>query len=243
MSVSQSINQSNKTLCDRGKSRQGGKTHATTAGSTATATTTATTATAGSTSAAFSAADGLAAAGCVLRLLGSSLGPASELDGDLAAEHLLARELGNGSLGLGGSGEIDKGVSDRTRSARISRDRRRFTAREERVSRALTCSNSSASSFPLGLHEHLHEIALEEFVEIPLSGRIGEIPNVETTALFDYGDNSVILGVVGARGRSRSIGNVGGSDGVGDLIDRHGETEPRLEAEAIWVGVVLSEGE
>ena len=55
------------------------------------------------------------------------LGLASELDGDLALKDLLARELGNGTVGLGGSREVDKGVADRAVGARVLRDRNGLT--------------------------------------------------------------------------------------------------------------------
>ena len=45
-------------------------------------------------------------------LLGVGLGLASKLDGDLALKDLLARELGNGTLRLGGGGQVDEGVAD-----------------------------------------------------------------------------------------------------------------------------------
>jgi len=55
------------------------------------------------------------------------LGLASELDRDLALEDLLARELGDSTVGLGGGREVDKGVTDRAVGARVLRDGNRLT--------------------------------------------------------------------------------------------------------------------
>jgi hypothetical protein len=91
-----------------------------------TATTTATSTTATSTA---TATGGLPAAGTLavlsvgtFSLVGSSLGLASKLDGDLALQDLLARELSNGALSLAGSGQVNKGVADRAVGARVLRD-------------------------------------------------------------------------------------------------------------------------
>lgn len=45
-------------------------------------------------------------------LLDVGLGLAGKLDRNLALEDLLARELGDGALCLGGGGEIDEGIAD-----------------------------------------------------------------------------------------------------------------------------------
>ncbi len=55
------------------------------------------------------------------------LGLASELDRDLALKDLLARELGDSTVGLGGSGKVDKGVTDRAVGPRVLRDGNRLT--------------------------------------------------------------------------------------------------------------------
>jgi hypothetical protein len=57
------------------------------------------------------------------------LGLAGELDRDLALKDLLARELGDGAVGLAGSREVDKGVTDRAVGARVLRDRNRLTVK------------------------------------------------------------------------------------------------------------------
>ena len=52
-----------------------------------------------------------------------SLGLAGELDRDLAVKNGFAVELGDGALGLGGGGEVDKGVADGAGGARVDGDR------------------------------------------------------------------------------------------------------------------------
>lgn len=65
---------------------------------------------------------------------------------------------------------------------------------------------------------YLHKVTLEEIAEIPLSSRVREIPNVETTSLSDDGDDSIILSCVGLT----TILDGSGSQGVGDILDgRH----------------------
>jgi len=96
-----------------------GSAHATTTG-TATATATSTTA----------ATAGVPLARLVLgtgghslgRLLGGCFGLASELDRHLAAQDLLARQLGDGTLGLGSGGEVHEGVPHRAGGAWVDRD-------------------------------------------------------------------------------------------------------------------------
>ena len=68
---------------------------------------------------------------------------------------------------------------------------------------------------------NLHKEALEKFVQIPLSGRISEVPNVETATLCHDGVHSFDLSV-GAL--AISVGRVrvrdsGSSQGVGDLVN------------------------
>jgi hypothetical protein len=58
-----------------------------------------------------------------LCLLSSGLRLAGELDRNLALEDLLAGELSDGALGLGGSREIDESVANRAVGSRILRDR------------------------------------------------------------------------------------------------------------------------
>lgn len=58
----------------------------------------------------------------------------------------------------------------------------------------------------------LHEVALEEVVEFPLCGRIGQVADVKATALSNDGEDS--LGLVGSNsGVLRTLVGVG--DGVG----------------------------
>jgi hypothetical protein len=53
---------------------------------------------------------------------------AGELDRDLALKDLLAGELSDGTLSLGGGREVDEGVADRAVGARVLRDGNRLTA-------------------------------------------------------------------------------------------------------------------
>jgi hypothetical protein len=69
---------------------------------------------------------GTALSGGTLSLL-VRLGLASKLDRDLALKDLLARELSDGTVGLSGSREVDKGVTDRAVGARVLRDRNGLT--------------------------------------------------------------------------------------------------------------------
>lgn len=67
---------------------------------------------------------GLAAAGAFtlsvgIDLLGVGLRLAGELDRNLALQNLLARELGNGTLSLAGSGQVDEGVANRALGSRV----------------------------------------------------------------------------------------------------------------------------
>ncbi len=96
------------------------------------ATSTAATATAGATA----TTGGVAAASTLSTTLDGGtlgllvgLGLASELDRDLALKDLLARELVDGTIGLSGSREVDKGVADRAVGARVLRDRNGLTGR------------------------------------------------------------------------------------------------------------------
>lgn len=99
---------------------------ATTAATTATATTA--TATASSTTAT-TLSTGTLAVGS-LSLLAGGLGLASELDRDLALENLLAGELLDGTLSLGGGREVDKGVADGTVGAGVLGDGDRLAGEE-----------------------------------------------------------------------------------------------------------------
>ena len=80
---------------------------------------------------------------------------------------------------------------------------------------------------------YLHKVALEKFAEIPLSRRVGEVPNVEATTLGNDGDYCLVLGstgfvTIGIRGR---VSDGGSSHGVGYLIySRHGDC---------WLGLRL----
>jgi hypothetical protein len=92
---------------------------------TATASSTATTATAAT-------AGGLATTGSALTALGdlsSRLRLAGELDGDLAVKNGLTVQLLDGTVGLGGGGNVNKGVADRAGGARVGGDRSGLTVK------------------------------------------------------------------------------------------------------------------
>lgn len=97
------------------------------------ATSTATTAATGATA----TAGGLTAASAFMALTGGTLGLlvrlglASELDGDLALEDLLAGELSDGTLSLVGSREVDEGIADGAVGARVLGNGNRLTTRNE----------------------------------------------------------------------------------------------------------------
>lgn len=59
------------------------------------------------------------------------LGLASELDGDLALEDLLAGELSDGTLSLARGREVDEGVADGAVGARVLGNGNRLTTRNE----------------------------------------------------------------------------------------------------------------
>lgn len=102
---------------------------AATAGTTTATTATATTATAtASSTAATALSTGSVAVGS-FSLLASGLGLASELDRDLALEDLLAGELLNGALSLGGGREVDEGVANGTVGAGVLGDGDRLAGR------------------------------------------------------------------------------------------------------------------
>jgi hypothetical protein len=109
-----------------------------------------------------------------LRLLTSRLRLAGKLDGNLSLKDLLARKLLNSTLGLGRSGEINKGVADRAVGARVLRDRDRLADNSQYIMRLCMMKTvwqdrSSAytqSSCPM----HSHAEANRAIIPIPTSG-------------------------------------------------------------------------
>jgi hypothetical protein len=93
-----------------------------------------------------------------------SLGLASELNGHLAIQNRFAIELGNGAFSLRRSGEVNKGIANRTGGARVGRN---------------------GSGF--------NKVILEELLQLPLSSRISEVPNVESPTLGSTGSAGVNL--------------------------------------------------
>ena len=55
--------------------------------------------------------------------------------------------------------------------------------------------------------DDLHEEALEEVLEIPLSGRVREVSNVQTTTFSCTGDNGLVLRGVGGFAASGVVGS------------------------------------
>ena len=87
------------------------------------ATTTATT----STSATAGASAALQTFGCcAFSLVASRLWLTSQLNGNLSFEDILAREIVDRLLSIGGRLQVDKGISNRAAGARIDRNRCRF---------------------------------------------------------------------------------------------------------------------
>lgn len=66
--------------------------------------------------------------------------------------------------------------------------------------------------------EDLHLVVLEELLELPLSGRISEIPNVQPTSLISTGGSSI--GGLRRSGRSSAVGSSlsGGGGGSGLVV-------------------------
>lgn len=65
--------------------------------------------------------------GSTLGFLTSRLGSAGELNRDLSLEDLLAGELSDGTLGLGGGGKIHEGITNGAVGARVLRNGDGFT--------------------------------------------------------------------------------------------------------------------
>lgn len=73
------------------------------------------------------------------------------MDRDLALEDLLAGELSDGALSLGGGGKIDEGISNGTVGARVLRNRDGFT-KSHHVSDGST--SESLMGYSLGKARH-----------------------------------------------------------------------------------------
>ena len=149
---------------------------ATAASSTAT---TATTATAGR----------LATTGSTLTTLGgglgSGLGLAGELDGNLAVKDGLAVQLLDSAVGLRGGGDVNEGVADRASGARVGGDRGGLTVKDMLALCACDIMNSRFLN--------LHKVVLEEVLQLSLGGRVGEVSNVQSPTLSGAGDNGLVL--------------------------------------------------
>lgn len=72
--------------------------------------------------------------------------------------------------------------------------------------------------------EHSHKVALEELLQFPLGCRIGQVADVQTTALSGAGEDGIVVGggrlgiggLVVDRGVAQRVGDV--VDSVGDLL-------------------------
>lgn len=106
-----------------------------------------------------------------------------------------------------------------------------------RVVRGLVGMDVDSLSFPSqphmyivssGRNENSHKVALEEFLEIPLSGRVRQVANVQTTSLSDDGKDSFILSCVDRFTTGQVVGSgirfvemllkVGVGQSVGDIL-------------------------
>jgi hypothetical protein len=74
---------------------------------------------------------------------------------------------------------------------------------------------------------NLHRVILEEFLEFPLSGRVGEVPNVQPTTFSSTGDH---IGVLSSRSiasicSAGGVSDAGRSQGIGEIVNgsRHVE--------------------
>jgi hypothetical protein len=192
-----------------------------TASSTAATATTATTSTGGSTATSLASV----ALGSAAGALSVGLGSAGKLDGDLAVEDGLAVELSNGTLGLGWGREGNEGIADGARGARVGGDGRGLAVR--RVSFTLLRHAEKTGST-------LHQVVLEELLQLPLGGRVREVSNVKSPALSGARTHSLVLGCGGllsasalrggggGGGGSSVVGEGGGGHLGGDTVDRCG---------------------
>ena len=81
-----------------------------------------------------------------------------------------------------------------------------------------------------GRRGHLHQVVLEELLQLSLGGRVREVPNVESPTLGGAGDDGLVLGGVdGLVAAGADAGAFGGASGLveggvghlgGDAIDR-----------------------
>jgi hypothetical protein len=76
---------------------------------------------------------------------------------------------------------------------------------------------------------HLHQVVLEEVLQLPLGGRVREVSNVESPALSGARTHGLIVGGRGLLstgilrvGRSVVVGEGGGGHLGGDTVDRCG---------------------
>ena len=131
------------------------------------------------------------------------LGLASELDANLALEDVLAGEVLDSLVGLIGGLQVDKGVANGAVGARVDGD-----------GSTLAADMVSIGSVAIGIRINIHIIAGEEFLELILGGRIGEIPNVETTTFSGGSGDGFLLRLL-----SRRVLNGGALEGLGEVVD------------------------
>ena len=97
-------------------------------------------------------------------------GLAGALDRNLTVENGLAIQLLDGTVGLRGGGNVNKGVSDRASGVRVDGDT---------GDHATKYGNVSLDSKPSNVGMiHVHKVVLKEVLQVFLGGRIGEISNI-----------------------------------------------------------------
>ena len=70
---------------------------------------------------------------------------------------------------------------------------------------------------------YIHQVVLEEVLQLPLGGRISEVPNVESPTLSGAGKDSLVLGCGGlGAGVLCSIVEGGSGHLGGDTVDLSG---------------------
>ena len=112
---------------------------------------------------------------------------ASKLNRDLSFEDVFAREVFYGLVGIFSFLEIDKGVANRSAGSGIDRDRGRFAVAQSQqtIRRQLKIGKRRRQK------PYSHIVAREELLEFRLSGRVSEIPNVQSATLSSTGRGGV----------------------------------------------------
>lgn len=73
---------------------------------------------------------------------------------------------------------------------------------------------------------HIHQVVLEEILQLPLGGRVREVPDVKSPTLSSAGKDSLILGCVGLSASSLSVVIEGGVGQLGgNVVDWSGHID------------------